>query len=133
AGKAGLREGDLITKIDGVRVRKISDLTSYIGTKRPGDKVQINYLRDGKEKITKVKLSEYESYVMQLYHGLSFEVTNAEKPYLDKFGADHGVRIARTLSHEMQIPRDQFIIVGIDGQKVNSVSDVRALMKDKGP
>src|SRR5699024_5250924 len=77
--------------------------------------------------------SEYESYVMQLYHGLSFEVTNAEKPYLDKFGADHGVRIARTLSHEMQIPRDQFIIVGIDGQKVNSVSDVRALMKDKGP
>ena len=36
AEKAGLKRGDLITEIDGVNIRKFSDLTSYIRTKDRG-------------------------------------------------------------------------------------------------
>lgn len=127
--KAGLEKGDLITKIDGIRVRKMSDLTSYIATKRPGDKVQINYLRKGKERITKVKLTEYETYVIE---AVNLEVANAGKDYLTKFRADHGVRITQSLSRDFPIPQDQFIIVGVDGQVVNSVKEVKKIIEKKG-
>src|SRR5690625_4398584 len=49
AKKAGLKPEDLIIEIDGIKVRKMSDLTSYIGTKRPGDQVEIVYLRNKKK------------------------------------------------------------------------------------
>lgn len=130
AKDAGLRKGDLIIRIDGIRVRKISDLTAYIRTKRPGDNVQINFLRNGTEKLKKVTLTEYRSFALQV---AGVEITNADQDYLKKFRTDHGVRIAQTLTREIQIPKDQYIITHIDGQPVNSVQDVKDLMNDKRP
>lgn len=128
AKKAGLHEGDIIKRVDDVPIRKMSDLSSYIGTKRPDDKIQVDYLRDGEEKMVKVKLTEYESFALK---AAQIEVTNAEDDYLEKFDADQGVRIAQTLSHEFQIPEDKYIIVAIDGHKVDSVKDVRLIMEHK--
>lgn len=128
AKTAGLREGDLITKIDGVRVRKISDLTAYIRTKRPDDKVQVNFLRNGQEKIKKVKLTEYETFALRV---AGVEVANASKGYLKNFNTDHGVRIAQTLSREIQIPPNYYIITAIDDQPVKNVSDVKSIINGK--
>lgn len=41
ASKAGLQQGDIITKIDGNEVKTGSDLTNYKDTKSPGDKVTL--------------------------------------------------------------------------------------------
>lgn len=128
AKEAGLRKGDLITKIDGVRVRKIADLSSYIRTKSPGEAVQVNYMRDGKEHIIKVKLTEYETFTLEV---AGLEITNASTDYLKKFKTDHGVRIVQTTSRNVEIPQDRFVIVEIDGQAVNSVKKVREMMNQK--
>jgi putative serine protease PepD len=45
AGKAGLREGDLITKIDDRRVQGMDELIVSIRTRRPGDKVVLEFAR----------------------------------------------------------------------------------------
>ena len=45
AAKAGLQNGDIITKLDGIVIRETSDLVNQIRKRKPGDQVQIEYLR----------------------------------------------------------------------------------------
>ena len=49
AAKAGLRPGDIVTKIDGRPAARTDVLTQLVFTKKAGDRVQITYLRDGGE------------------------------------------------------------------------------------
>ena len=50
ADKAGLQTGDTITSINGKTVKTGDDLVSIVSNTKPGTKVQITYVRDGKEK-----------------------------------------------------------------------------------
>ena len=59
AQKAGLKDGDIITKIDDIEISKNISLGSLIGEKSAGDKVKITYLRDGKESTSVTTLEEY--------------------------------------------------------------------------
>ena len=59
AQKAGLKDGDIITKIDGVEVSKNSSVSSLIGEKSVSDTVEISYIRDGRETSTRATLEEY--------------------------------------------------------------------------
>jgi putative serine protease PepD len=58
AAKAGLEQGDIITKVDDTEITSGSDLTSAIRSHEPGDKVTITYTRDGDEKTAEVTLGE---------------------------------------------------------------------------
>lgn len=46
---SGLKEGDIITKIDDIEINKMSELRSYIYTKKVGDKVNLTVLRNTRE------------------------------------------------------------------------------------
>lgn len=59
ADKAGLRRGDVITKINDETVGKQGALSSILGEYRPGDKITITYMRDGKESTTSTTLTAY--------------------------------------------------------------------------
>ena len=48
---SGLQKGDIIKSIDDVKINRFSDLSGYLSSKRPGDKVKVKYIRD-KELIT---------------------------------------------------------------------------------
>ncbi|MES2970879.1 MAG: trypsin-like peptidase domain-containing protein [Patescibacteria group bacterium] len=56
AEKAGLKEKDIIAKIDGTGLDEKNSLTSLIGRKSVGDEVTLTILRDGKEQEIKLKL-----------------------------------------------------------------------------
>ncbi|MFF5708353.1 trypsin-like peptidase domain-containing protein [Streptomyces sp. 62] len=49
AAKAGLRPGDVITRVDGQRVHNGEELIVKIRAHRPGDKLELTLSRDGKE------------------------------------------------------------------------------------
>ena len=49
ASKAGLKEKDVITKIDGDTIDETHSLTSILGQHSVGDKVTLTIIRDGKE------------------------------------------------------------------------------------
>ncbi|MEU2230338.1 S1C family serine protease [Streptomyces vietnamensis] len=49
AAKAGLRPGDVITKVDGQRVHNGEELIVKIRAHRPGDKLELTLTRNGKE------------------------------------------------------------------------------------
>ena len=49
ASTAGLLPGDLVTAVDGKPVRLMADMAEALAAKRPGDKVPVTVLRDGKK------------------------------------------------------------------------------------
>jgi hypothetical protein len=57
AEKAGLQDGDIITKFGGTTVKNIYDLTAAMANANPGDVVAVEYLRDGKQLKTKATLT----------------------------------------------------------------------------
>ena len=50
AFEAGLEKGDVITEINDVEIKNVSNLQEQIAINRPGDKVEVTYIRDGKTK-----------------------------------------------------------------------------------
>jgi len=53
---SGLKTGDIITRIDEITINKMSELRSYIYTKKIGDQVNLTILRNNREKVITIKL-----------------------------------------------------------------------------
>jgi serine protease Do len=58
ADKSGLKEGDIITKVDETKIERPEDLTKVIRKHKPEDKVGITYYRDGKTNKTEATLGK---------------------------------------------------------------------------
>ena len=61
ADKAGIQNGDIITKINDETVGTEGALSTILGEYRPDDKITITYIRDGTEKTTTATLAAYTS------------------------------------------------------------------------
>jgi serine protease Do len=64
AEKAGLKKGDIITRIGDKKVESTDDVTEAIHAQKPGDKVNVTYLRDGKEQKATAELGKWKGIKM---------------------------------------------------------------------
>jgi serine protease Do len=88
AAKAGLKEGDIITKVNDIKIDGPASLYDAIGKSKPEDKVTISYIRNGKTSSQVVSLAKNKN-TMQFYNfsspegqgGPSFDAY--PKQYLD--------------------------------------------------
>jgi serine protease Do len=131
AEKSGLQKGDIIVKIDNQTISTFADLSGYINTKRPNDKVVVNYIREGKNKTTTVTLSKNE-YFSSEFKGI--EVENIDAADKKKFKIDYGVKIKaitneRYLQYAEELQGN--IILSIDNVKATNVETVSSIMKNK--
>ena len=60
AFKAGLKDKDIVTKVNGIEVGKAGNLSDLIGEYKPGDIVQLTVFRDGGEIAVNVTLEGYK-------------------------------------------------------------------------
>jgi hypothetical protein len=58
AEKAGLRGGDVIVELGGVTLRTLNDLSFALRARRPGDQVDVRFMRDGQEHAARARLEE---------------------------------------------------------------------------
>jgi serine protease Do len=56
AAKSGLKEGDIILKVQGVEVQDAADLRNRVADLKPGDKFDFEVLRDGKRNTMGIKI-----------------------------------------------------------------------------
>jgi serine protease Do len=76
ADKAGLKEGDVITKIDDKTIDDPDDLSKVIKSHKPGDKVTVTYLRDDKEQKVTAELGRWKGasvYATTPGYNMSFD------------------------------------------------------------
>ena len=132
AEKAGIKEGDIIIKLDDKKVNSFSDLTSYINTKRPDDVINVTVIRDENEKIIPVKLSKKELLVYEA-NGIEFEdITNDDK---QKFNVDYGIKIKSVTNDEYKSYANELegaIILSIDGKRTSNAQSAAEYIKSKG-
>ena len=64
AEKAGLKKGDIITKIGDRKVESTDDVTDAIRNHKPGDKVSVTFLRDGKTQTVTPELTKWKGLRM---------------------------------------------------------------------
>ncbi|RZS92633.1 S1C family serine protease [Aquimarina brevivitae] len=131
AEQAGLKKGDVIKQIDGVKIRKFADLSGYLSSKSPNDIVNVKIIRDGSLMTLPVKLKKYERYEIQ---AVGIEVVNPSKEDLRRNGVNYGVKISRTLTPRMaRYNLEGIIITEIDNIKVTDVEAVKRIMAQKSP
>jgi serine protease Do len=81
AEKAGLKEGDIITKIGDKVVNSPEELSTAVAAYKPDEEVAITFLRDGKTNQVKAKLGE-----RSLFRSFSFDGPGAKGfRHMDKF------------------------------------------------
>ncbi|GAC1708407.1 MAG: PDZ domain-containing protein [Flavisolibacter sp.] len=68
AEKAGLKKGDIITKIGQDKIEGADNLTKVIRDHKPGEKVTIEILRDGKEQKLTAELGKWKGIKMNQFY-----------------------------------------------------------------
>lgn len=147
ADKAGIRHEDVIVRVDQTPVKNNRDLIDYVSGKRPGTKVTLTFIRDGKEKTTVATLDtrREESEVARPEPasdehrekiGISVEDLNAELRQGYSIGKDvDGV----VLTHVKNVSaaadaglREGDVVQEVNGHAVHSVAEFRAEMRKAG-
>ncbi|MBX2827586.1 MAG: trypsin-like peptidase domain-containing protein [Flavobacteriaceae bacterium] len=129
ADKGGIREGDIIKKIDGYKISKFSDLTGYLGAKRPNDVVDVTVLRNGAQRTIPVTLVKLEVYEVE---ELGIEIKNASAKELRRRDIDNGVKINRIISEDMsRYDLDGAMIIKINDIKVANIDDAKRILRNR--
>ncbi len=85
ADQSGLKVGDTITTVDGHKVVKGGDLVDYIASRKPGTKVQLGFIRNGKTQEAAVTTADRAKlFAARLGDDQNSEDDNAPKQ--SKFG-----------------------------------------------
>jgi len=126
ADNAGLKKGDIITNIDGVRMKSFAALTGYIGSKNPGDRVSATILRDGKERSIAIEVTKNSTVTIP---ALEMDLRDLDKNEKREFKVSEGVRIVGTNGNLAKYNMTGFVITKINDRSVKDVEDVRNLMR----
>ena len=140
AAQAGLKPGDIIQKIDGVNVSSAAEFSERIARHRPGDKVPLSYLRNGKTSDVSVTLKGEETASEALANknsgrGLQAKLGAVFAPLPDNIKMRYRLRSGVVIT---ELKRGGFfdsagipegtIITAINGRLVNSLKDVDAAL-----
>jgi len=141
AQAAGIKKGDLITKINGAEVNSGLEMSSVLANYKPGDKVQVTYKRKGSEFLTGVILKKspgnYEAVVtanVEEQLGADLETLDSKKA--DQYGIDGGV-VVKSIKKGGPVSKTRmeegFIITSVNGVEVKNVEELgRALLSARG-
>jgi Do/DeqQ family serine protease len=124
AEDARLKRGDIIKKVDEIQVRRFSDLTGYVSTKRPGDIIKVTYERDGERNSTDVKLKERQSLIVPV---MGLRVKNLSQEDKKTFKTDKGVKITGVPETYRGYGIEGKVILAIDDQEISDIEDARIL------
>ncbi len=133
AADANLKVNDVIIKLDGVTVNSVSELQEQIGKHRPGDKVSVTFLRNGKETTVPITMKNVAGNTSVVPVGMGTGVVFGARfeplGQTDKktYNTDNGVKIAEVnegffRDHGL---KKGTIILKVNDKKVNSADDIR--------
>lgn len=124
AEQAGLLRGDIIHQIDDVPIRKFSDLIGYIATKRPGDKVQVVFEREGESIELPVEVRLRQSITLP---NLEMKVKNLSEKEKKNFRSEQGVKIIAVPEAYRAYDLEGKVIIAIGENKVADIEQAREL------
>ena len=124
---AGIRKGDIIQQIDNVKINKFADLSGYLNSKRPGDKLSVKIIRDNKSLNIGVQLKR--STYVQFYGMQLKDVSESE---LEELNAENGVKVVINRNGTLfrMGVRSGYLLSEINNIKILNTSDLKPFEKE---
>lgn len=137
AKAAGIQQGDFITRVNNVDVTSGSEMQEQIARYKPGDKIAVTYVRNGKENTVNVTLKNksgnYDLVKTEtVFDHLGATLVTIDKETARKNEISGGVQIQKIGDGPLKNTRIQegFIITGVDGQGVQSLDDLKNILNN---
>lgn len=137
---AGIKEGDIITKVGEENVNNVPELQEQISRYRPGDKINVTLKRNNQQKILALVLKnrngntdvvkKQRSEMISLL-GATFEPINTSE--MKKMNIQNGLRISKLNAGKLLNAgiKEGFIITSIDKKKISSTEDLKKALENK--
>lgn len=130
-----LKENDVITKLDGKKLHKFTDLQEALSKHRPGDKVQLTIVRDKKEKEVTITLKNAQGNT-KVVKNAGMEILGAAFKPVDtdlrrQLNLGYGLEVTGVSDGKMVDAgiRKGFIILKANGQPMKTVEDLEDVLK----
>jgi Do/DeqQ family serine protease len=138
ADEAGIEAGDIITKINGGMVNSVAELQENVAQNQPGTKIEVTYLREGREKTVTATLKNIENTyeiirkaAPLVIEGARFEnISRNEEARLEINGGVKVTELGSGKWSETGIKKG-FIITNIDRERVRNVEELEEILKTK--
>ena len=135
AKAAGIKTGDIITKVNGFTVTSSADMVGQIATYRPGDKVSISYKRGDKEYTTDVILRNINGTIdvvrSSLPEKLGAQLRTISKEVAKELGVNGGVEITSInttgILSRVRV-QEGYVIVKANGKDVSNIEELRKIV-----
>ncbi len=130
ADKAGLEVGDIIIRINNIKVSSMADLLGYLKTKRPGDEIDVTIIRNGHKRHFKVKLNKNNAAYLKT---LGLSIKNIDRNILKQYGVNNGVYIDRVNNRMLYQNgiRPGYVITEFNDLPIYSVDDLIDLLNNQ--
>ncbi|MBQ3770123.1 MAG: trypsin-like peptidase domain-containing protein [Prevotella sp.] len=135
AADGGLEKEDVITEVDGKKVKTMGDLQAIIAQKRPGDKVTVKYLRNKKEKSVSLTLKNAQGTTkvvkdadLDVLGGQFREITESQKKELQ---IAYGLQVTKISGGKLKeggVPQG-FIIQRVNEEPMKTINDLQDAVK----
>ena len=133
AYEAGIRKGDIIKKVDNREITSGAEMQGLISRLKPGDKVPVTYVRNGKESTVNVTLKNKANNYDIVKAGDALESLGADLVTLDQkkakeYGIAGGVTVKKindgALNDQTRM-KDGFIILKVNDKTVKTVDEMK--------
>jgi len=140
AADQGIEPGDIITAVEGRKVKNVTELQEQIGKHRPGDNIEINVLRGNNAKSFSVILrdrygnteieEQFEAEINTVFGG-KFDKLDAEEK--DRLKIANGVKISELTDGKLRRAglKKGFVITHIDKQPVETPDEAKRILRSK--
>jgi len=133
---AGIKKGDIVTKINNVKVTSGPEMVEQVTRYKPGDRVTVTYLRDGKENTATLTLKNRAGNTSLVKNTTITEKLGAQLETLDKKTAatldvPGGVvvkKIGTGLLSKTKM-QDGFVITSVNGIVIKNLEDLQAALE----
>lgn len=137
AKDAGIREGDVITAINGVKVNSVAELQEQVAAYRPGNEISVTLDRKNKEQTLKVKLKN-RSGNTNIVKGIDLAQLGAEfaplsmqiKRRLNYNGGLMVQEVKKNGAFARAGIEKGFIVLKINNKTVSSIEDVQDIYNE---
>lgn len=135
AKEAGVQKDDVITGIDGKTVTKMSELQEIINDKRPGDKVTVEWMRNGK-KMSKTVTIKNQQGNTKVVKTASLDVLGAKvipvgEELKKQLGISYGLQVKDVKSGALKDGgvSNGFIIISANDKPMKTIADLQEVIK----
>jgi serine protease Do len=106
ASEAGLQKGDVITAINGKKVEKMAELQEAVSVRKPGDKIQLTYMRDKKSYTKSITLKNAQGTTAVVKEvdidEMGVSLTPLSDELKQQLGLSYGLEVTAIRNGDMQ-------------------------------